>query len=257
MPPQDPPLTSQENPRIRELADELVDLQSRSDYCHDLAWLGTPVYQVPTDLYLMQALLSRAAPSVVVETGVAKGGSVLASASYMSLLRQSRSFRYRLAADGRDPDDWLVVGIDVNPVNFARDVIDDFHFTKNVVLLQGDSATPDTWHRVQKLVGQRTSVAAFLDSDHTEDHVLEELRQVSPLIGPGQFIMVWDSGLGRLTPETHQVRPRRWNAQRHAGTGVSRFLGEDARGAKRFRLDDELLTRHPLSSAQDGLLWRT
>jgi cephalosporin hydroxylase len=218
--------------------------------------MGVPIFQVPTDIYIYQSLLWLVRPSLVIETGVAKGGSILAIAGLMELMRCSSRYQAVSQVGTSGSTDWEVVGVDLNEVTTASTALKDFSFASHVTLIQGSSTEPKVVSELEEIAARHQRVLLFLDSDHTEEHVLKELRLLSPLVTIGSFVVVWDSGIGRLSPATHDARPRRWSAVHHPGTAVQRFLAEVEGARTEFVLETSLAEPLGISSIQNGMLRR-
>jgi cephalosporin hydroxylase len=240
------------------LSTEWLDLISRSNYAHDLTYFGTPIFQVPTDIYLYQKLIWDVKPSLVIETGVAKGGSILAISSFMFLAEQHREFS---SSSPRSPD-WLVVGIDKNSLEEERKMLSRWSFGKNTLLIEGSSIDDAVLNELKGLARNHKNVMIFLDSDHSESHVSSELERYSDLVSVGSYLVVFDSGIGRLSEETHKVRPRNWNSSSHAGTAVVKFLenqesfAEKHGKSSKFSLVSSIAEPLGISSIEHGILRR-
>jgi len=240
------------------LSSKWIDLISRSNYAHDLSYFGTQIFQVPTDIYLYQKLIWEVKPTLIIETGVAKGGSILAIASFMFLAEQNEDFRTTESS----PKDWLVVGVDKNVLKEEREMLDKWSFGGNTVLIEGSSTEDAVLDRVKFLSQDHERILVFLDSDHSESHVARELECYSDLVSIGSYIVIFDSGIGRLSEETHALRSRNWNSNSHAGTAVSKFLENQERYSKangtspKFTLVTSIAEPLGISSIERGILRR-
>lgn len=235
-----------------------LDLCSRSDYAHGLTFFGEQIFQVPTDIYLYQKLIWEIQPTLIIETGVAKGGSILAIASFRFLAQQSREFRYSKS----DVNDWLVIGIDKNDLTKEREMLSEWSFGDHVRLIEGSSTDIGVVDRVKILAHSHKSCLIFLDSDHSESHVAQELEMYSRFVSIGSYLVVFDSGIGRLSDETHAIRPRGWNKSSHAGVAVSKFIESQNRlvelgdTSQRFVVDTSIAEPLGISSIEGGVLKR-
>lgn len=240
------------------LSTKWLDLCSRSDYAHDLTFFGEQIFQVPTDIYLYQKLIWEVQPTLIIETGVAKGGSILAIASFRFLAQQSREFRVL----NSNVNDWLVVGIDKNDLTRERQIINKWSFGDHVRLVEGSSTDGVVLGQVKKLARGHESCLVFLDSDHSESHVARELESYSKFVSVGSYLVVFDSGIGRLSNETHAIRPRGWNKSSHAGVAVGKFVesqnqnSEESATSQRFIVDTSIAEPLGISSIEGGILKR-
>jgi cephalosporin hydroxylase len=144
------------------LSTKWLDLCSRSDYAHNLTFFGEQIFQVPTDIYLYQRLIWEVQPTLIIETGVAKGGSILAIAAFRFIAEQSRKFRVL----NSNVNDWLVVGIDKNDLTRERQMIDEWSFGDHVRLVEGSSTDEVVMAQVKNLARDHESCLVFLDSDN-------------------------------------------------------------------------------------------
>ena len=243
---------------LYSLSSKWVDLISRSNYAHDLTYFGTQIFQIPTDIYLYQKLIWDVKPTLVTETGVAKGGSILAIASFMFLAQQNTDSR----TTESNSKGWLVVGVDKNVLKEEREMLSKWSFGANTLLIEGSSTEEEVLNSVKILSQDHERTLVFLDSDHSESHVARELECYSELVSIGSYIVVFDSGIGRLSEETHAVRPRNWNSNSHAGTAVVKFLENQKQNAKangtspKFTLVTSIAEPLGISSIEHGILRR-
>lgn len=163
----------------REGLDLLGNLWIKSAAQHRLmyepTWLGRPVIQFPTDIVAMQELIWKLQPDVIVETGVAHGGSLVLSASILELIGKGK-----------------VVGVDIEIRPHNRAAIEAHPLKHRIELIEGSSIAADTLAAVHAAVGSAGTVLVMLDSNHTEAHVLQEMELYSPLVTPGSYIVVHD-----------------------------------------------------------------
>jgi cephalosporin hydroxylase len=142
---------------------------------YEPSWLGRPVIQFPSDIVAIQELIWKIRPDVIVETGVAHGGSLVLSASILELIRHGK-----------------VVGVDIEIRPHNRLAIEAHPLAHRIDLIEGSSISPDTFAAVRAAVGDATSVLVMLDSNHSEAHVLEELELYSSLVLPGGYLVAHD-----------------------------------------------------------------
>lgn len=219
----------------REGLDLLSNLWIKSAAQHRLmyepTWLGRPVIQFPTDIVAMQELIWKLRPDVIVETGVAHGGSLVLSASILELIGKGK-----------------VVGVDIEIRPHNRAAIEAHPLNHRIELIEGSSVATDTLAAVHAAVGSARTVLVMLDSNHTESHVLRELELYSPLVTPGSYIVahdgaqawVWDIPDGK----------REWKDNHPLGA-IHKFLARHAE----FSIDS-YWTRFGITSSPDGFLKR-
>lgn len=168
-------------------------------YSYGFSWLGRPVIQLPEDLLRMQELIHRIQPDVIIETGIAHGGSLLFYASLCRLLNKGR-----------------VIGIDIEIRPPNRHAIEKHPLGRNIALLEGSSIDTKTQQRVRELLRPDDSVLVILDSCHTKDHVLAELEIYGPFVTPGSYIVATDGIMEDLSGAPRAQADWSWNNPQHA-----------------------------------------
>jgi len=224
----------------RLMADEQLQARSRAwlteitrhRYTYNFTWLGRPVIQLPQDLLAVQEVVWRVRPELIVETGIAHGGSLIHSASLLELI----------GGDG------LVVGVDVDIREHNRREIEAHPLAHRIRLIEGSSTDPAIAARIAGHARGRRSVLVMLDSDHTHDHVLRELELYSPLVTRGSYLVVFDTLIEDL-PET-LFAGRRWGKGNNPKTAVWQFL----KSTDRFEIDTRIAGKLLLTCAPDGFL---
>ena len=184
------------------------DFTVRADlhnYAYHWTWCGLPIIQMPQDVVALQQIIWQSRPSVIIETGVAWGGGVALYASMMDIY------------GGR-----LVIGVDLNLAASVRDAVGDLPFKTRIELLEGSSVDDSILRQIQGMLVPSDRVMVVLDSDHTHAHVLSELHAYSGLVTTGQYLIVSDTIVERIPPQTH--RPRAWGPGDNPGTAVEAFL---------------------------------
>lgn len=204
----------------------------RSLYSYNFTWLGRPIIQYPQDILAMQELIWTVQPDLIVETGVAHGGTVLFHASMLQLLGGDR----RLVS----------IDIDIRPHN--RVEIEKHPLFRNVTLIEGSSVDQAVVDQVREIAKARKRVLVVLDSNHTHDHVLRELETYSPLVGKGSYLVVFDTVVEHLPPEASADRP--WGPGNSPKTAVDAFLA----ACDRFEVDEEMDHKLVVSVAPGGYL---
>jgi cephalosporin hydroxylase len=204
----------------------------RYKYSYNFTWLGRPVIQYPQDLFALQELIWRTRPEVIVETGIAHGGSLVFHASMLEL------------AGGAG----CVIGVDIDIRAHNRRAIEQHPMAHRIQLIQGSSIDPAIVQRVYEAVGQSRRVLVVLDSNHTHDHVLAELHAYSPLVGAGSYLVVFDTLIEDLPAELSAERP--WGPGNNPKTAVHAFL----RTTDRFEVDERIDAQLLISVAPHGYL---
>lgn len=204
----------------------------RERYSYNFTWLGRPVIQYPQDLVALQELIWRVQPQVVLETGIAHGGSLVFSASMLKLIGNS----------GR------VIGVDIDIREHNRAALDDHPMRPGIELIEGSSIDPSIVEQVRESVGGSKPVLVVLDSMHTHAHVLGELRAYSDLVSRDSYLVVLDTIISDLPDDMYPDRP--WSTTDNPRTAVREFLAENSR----FEVDVELERRLAITTAPGGYL---
>jgi cephalosporin hydroxylase len=166
-------------------------------YIYAFAWMGRPMIQLPEDMLRIQEVIWEHQPDVLVETGVAHGGSLVFYATLFKAMGKGR-----------------VIGVEVELRSHNRKAIDDHILRPLITVVDGSSIDPDTVAEVQKLIKPGEKVMVMLDSNHTKEHVLEELRAYGPMVTPGCYIVAADGimeqvcGGPRTKPEWKDSNPK-------------------------------------------------
>lgn len=191
-------------------------------YAHQFTWLGTPVIQLPQDLFATQELLVSTRPDVMIETGIAWGGSVFFHASVLHLLGNGS-----------------LIAIDKTIPNELRDKIKNHPWADRISLIEGDSTSPEVLEKVRSLIKSGQKVGVFLDSSHEHEHVMGELRSYGPLVTKGQYLTVYATSIEYLPEPKHNSRP--WKHGSNPFTAVRDFLKESNRFQIDTTIEDKLL----------------
>lgn len=217
-----------------------VALANAHKYSYHFEWLGRPIIQYPQDILAVQQLVWEVQPDLIIETGIAHGGSLILSASLLELN----------AACGGNPDA-RVLGLDIDIREHNRAAIEAHPMYKRIDMLEGSSIDPDIVAQVKAAAEGKQRVLVFLDSNHTHDHVLEELRAYAGLASVGSYCVVFDTIVEHLDPESWPDRP--WGHGNSPKSAVFEYLKED----DRFEIDREMDNRILISVAPEGFLKRT
>ena len=220
-----------------ELRRAAVDLQVAAEehrYTYTWSWLGVPIIRLPDDIVVMQELVWDYRPEVIVETGVARGGSVLLSASLQQLT-------------GAPP---RVLGIDVQILPHTRTALAGHPQSAGIDLFEADSTSREARTRVVEFVGDAQRAVLVLDSNHTHAHVLGELRLLAPALPVGSFVLVADTLIEEFPRGHFSNRP--WDRGDNPLTALREFLMENTD----FGVDERWSRRGLLSEFRDGIIRR-
>lgn len=220
-----------------------------AQYSYNWFWLGRPIIQYPQDICAMQELIWRIRPDVIIETGIAHGGSLILSASLLALLDLCDATEAGEMLDPNKPKRHVIgVDIDIRPHN--RSAIEAHPMAKRVTMIQGSSIDPEIVSKVKAAAASARTVMVCLDSNHTHDHVLAELQLYAPLVSIGSYCVVFDTVIDNLPAEMYPDRP--WGPGNNAMTAVDSYLGSTSA----FRIDEAMDAKLQISVAPRGYLQR-
>jgi cephalosporin hydroxylase len=220
------------DPRLRSASCQWIIDTAAYKYSYNFTWLGRPIIQFPQDIIAVQEVIWRVRPDVIVETGIARGGSLIFHASMLELL----------GGDGR------VVGVEIELRDHNRAAIVTHPMYKRISIVEGSSLAEGTVREIFRLAGGGKQVLLVLDSNHTHQHVLTELRLYSPLVRKGSYIIVFDTIIEDMPRGYFSDRP--WDVGNNPRTAVQEFL----RTNDRFVVDEEMDSKLLISSAAGGYL---
>lgn len=220
-----------------ELFEQSLEWMKAADkykYTYNFSWLGRPIIKYPNDIVVMQEVIWEVQPDLIVETGIAHGGSIIFSASMLDLI-------------GRGGQ---VLGVDIEIRDHNRERIENHPMYNRINLLEGDSVSDDIVESVSKYADDSETVMVFLDSNHTHDHVLQELEHYSELVTIGSYIVLPDTFIEYFPEGFYDDRP--WDVGNNPMTALNEFL----LGNEKFEIDKRKSFKAMISEAPNGYLRR-
>jgi cephalosporin hydroxylase len=204
-------------------------------YTYNFSWLGRPIIQYPQDMVALQEIVWRLRPDLIIETGVAHGGSLMLSASLLALLDRMEEVQssHEYIKPTRQ-----VLGIDIDIREHNRKEIQQHPLSSYIQLIQGSSTASDIVERVHRIASRCQTVLVCLDSDHTYEHVYQELCAYAPLVTKGSYCIVYDTVVEYMRPEFRTDRS--WGPGNSPLTAVQKFLSEDSSWAMDRSIDQKL-----------------
>ena len=231
-------IRSQGEDRVfRDLSRQWIDVAQRHKYSYHFEWLGRPVIQYPQDLLAMQELIWTVQPDLIIETGIAHGGSLVFSASLL-----------QLNASCGGPENGEVLGIDIDIRAHNRQAIENHPLSHRIEMIEGSSIDADIVEQVASRARHKGRVMVFLDSNHTHEHVLAELEAYGPLVSGGSYCVVFDTLIETLSEESIGDRP--WGPGDNPATAVQAYLD----GHPEFQIDQAMDNKLMVSVAPGGYL---
>jgi cephalosporin hydroxylase len=222
---------------------------AKYNYVFHFSWMGRPVIQYPQDLVAMQEILWAVKPDLILETGIAHGGSLIFSASMLALLDICEAMESGNPFDPRQSRRKVLgVDIDIRPHN--RAAIETHPMASRIQMIQGSSIDDAVVSEVRKIASGYKRVLVCLDSNHTHDHVLGELQAYAPLVSKGSYCVVFDTIVEDMPASMFPDRP--WGPGDNPKTAVREYL----KTHPEFEIDRRVADKLQITVAPDGFLRR-
>jgi cephalosporin hydroxylase len=219
------------NTRLEDLSRQWLREAAACKYSYNFTWLGRPVIQYPQDIVALQEILWQVKPRLVIETGVAHGGSLIFYASMLELI-----------GDGE------VLGIDVDIRAHNREAIQAHPLHKRIGMIEGSSVSEQVVHAARGLADRNKPVLAVLDSNHSHEHVLREMQLYAPMVTRGSYMVVFDTVIEDMPAGSYPGRD--WDKGNNPRTAVREFL----KGTDRFEVDRSVDAKLSITAAAGGYL---
>ncbi len=226
-----------------------LEASMRRKYVYNFDWLGRPIIQYPQDIWAVQELIFTVKPDLVIETGIAHGGSLILSASILALLDYCEAVEQGRSLDPRRSRR-KVIGIDIDIREHNRRAIEAHPLALHLHLIQGSSIAPETITTVRKAAADHQRIMVLLDSMHTHAHVLAELDAYAPLVSKDSYCVVFDSFVEDMPADLFPDRP--WSPGDNPKTALHEFLGKHPE----FVIDKAVEGKLMVTVAPDGFLKR-
>ena len=232
--PKDPQLISRMavDENITGLSSQFFNKSCEYKYSYNFSWLGRPIIQYPQDIIAMQEIIWQVRPDLIIETGIAHGGSLIFHASMLEMIGE----------EGQ------VLGIDVDIREHNRVEIERHRMFKRIEMIEGSSVDAGTIEEVSRFAAGKQRVLVVLDSNHTHEHVLRELELYSPFVTKDSYLVVFDTVIEDMPEDSFVDRP--WGKGNNPKTAVWEFL----KTSDRFVIDEEYNNKLLITVAPDGYL---
>jgi cephalosporin hydroxylase len=218
---------------LRNLGVDFICKTAKYKYSYNFSWMGRPIIQYPQDIVAMQEILWQVQPDLMIETGIAHGGSLIFYASILELIGKGK-----------------VLGIDIDIRKHNRKAIEAHPMFKRISMIEGSSVSDDVIGQVAKAAIGKKSIMVALDSNHTHEHVLKELQMYSGFVTKGSYIVVFDTIIEDIPDDFFHDRP--WGRDNNPKTAVQKFL----KTHDEFIIDKEIEHKLLITTATDGFLKR-
>ena len=208
---------------------------TRHKYAYNFRWMGRPIIQFPQDMVAMQELVWDIRPDLIIETGVAHGGSLIYYASLLAMMGQEEAH---------------VLGIDIDIRPHNRAAIEAHPMASRIRLVEGSSVAPEVLTQVRDAAKGKSRILVVLDSNHTHEHVLAELNAYSPYVTVGSYLVVYDTVIEDMPDDLGHTQNRPWKQGDNPKTAVREFLSR----TNRFEVDEALEAKLLITVAPGGYL---
>ncbi|PJE38112.1 cephalosporin hydroxylase [Pseudooceanicola lipolyticus] len=237
------------DPEIAAASNAWMRLVNAKKYSYTYTALGRPIIQYPQDMVAMQELIWEVRPDLIIETGIAHGGSLILSAAALAMLDMCDAIS---AGKNIDPSksERKVIGIDIDIRAHNKAAIEAHPMASRIQMIEGSSIAPETIEKVKNAARGYKTVLVSLDSNHTHDHVLAELEAYAPMTTKGSYCVVFDTVIEDLPAEMFGDRP--WAPGDNPKTALHAWLKDHPEFEIDKRIDHKLL----VSVAPDGFLRR-
>ena len=233
-----------------EIAAKFLQASTQPKYCYNFAWQDRPIIQYPQDIVAMQELIWQVKPDLIIETGIAHGGSLIFSASILAMLDMNDAIE---AGTTLDPSksNRKVLGIDIDIREHNRAAIEAHPMASRIQMIQGSSIADDIVAEVESIASQYKHVLVCLDSNHTHEHVRAELEHYAPLTSKDSYCVVFDTLIEDMSADEYPDRP--WGPGDNPKTAVWEYL----KTHPEFEIDKAIADKLLITVAHDGFLKRT
>jgi cephalosporin hydroxylase len=218
--------------KAHQITLDWINATAKDKYTYNFSWLGRPIIQFPQDLIAMQELIWQVQPDLIIETGIAHGGSLLFYSSMMELLGKNGQ----------------ILGIDVDIREHNRVEIEKHPMFRHIIMIEGSSTDKKILKKVHAVAKGKKKILVVLDSLHTHEHVAKELELYSPMVSEGSYLVVFDTIIEDMPDDSFPDRP--WGKGNNPKTAVWEFLKRN----DRFIIDKDIENKLLITVAPDGYL---
>lgn len=235
--------------KINLISKDFFNLSFAIKYSYNFEYLGRPIIQYPQDIIAMQEIIWQIKPDLIIETGIAHGGSLIFSASMLALLDMCDAIE---SGENLNPNQSKrkVLGIDIDIRAHNQEAIESHPISSRIQMIQGSSIDPIIIEQVHAIARDYKSILVCLDSNHTHDHVLAELEAYAPLTTVGSYCVVFDTVVEDMPKDMFPNRP--WGPGNNPKTAVWKYLENH----KEFEIDKNIEHKLLITVAPDGYLKR-
>jgi cephalosporin hydroxylase len=239
-----------ENKPFFELTQQWVNQSCKDDYCYSFDWMSRPIIQYPQDMVALQEIIWQVKPDLIIECGIAHGGSLIYSASLLAMhdYCEASGTSDKILDLSQNGSKVLGIDVDIRPHNLKA--IKNHPLSHKIQLIEGSSITPETIARVKEIAKDYETILVLLDSNHTHEHVLGELNAYAMLATIDSYCIVYDTVIEDMPSDFHENKP--WAPGNSPKTAVWAFVENN----KNFEIDHSIVSKLMITVAPDGYLKR-
>jgi cephalosporin hydroxylase len=227
--------SNESNTDLQNAKNLFNEFSNKAKYSYNFSWMGRPIIAYPQDMIAMQEIIWDVKPDLIIEAGIAHGGSLVYYASLLEIIGGTG----------------IVLGLDIDIRKHNRDLIESHPMIKRIQMIEGDSTSLDVANQVYEIARNKKRILVCLDSNHTHDHVLKELQLYAHLTSIGSYCVVFDTIVEDLPPD-YMPGGRPWNPGNNPKTAVWEFLKSN----NNFQIDKSIDNKILISVAPGGYLKR-
>ena len=216
---------------FKKQSQKWMNTSIKYQYSYHFSWLGRPIIQYPQDILALQEIIWKVKPDLIIETGIAHGGSLIFSASILELIGKGH-----------------VLGIDIDIRKHNKVEIEKHPMFKRITMIKGSSIDIKIINQVKKFVKDKKKIMVVLDSNHTHKHVLSELKSYSSFVKKGSYLVVFDTIIEDIPKKL--IQNRTWGIGNNPKTAIRKFLETN----DRFKLDKKIENKLLITAASGGYL---
>ena len=223
---------------LKKIGEQFFEESYKEKYSYNYFYFGRPIIQYPQDIFSLQEIIFETKPDLIIEIGIAHGGSLIFNSSMLNLLNLYKKKKR------------MVLGVDIDIRKHNLDAIKKHPFSNLIKTIEGSSTDEKIYKKIKKISSKYKKVLLILDSNHTHDHVLKELKKYSTLVTKNSYCLVFDTVLNNLPNKLMENRP--WNNKNNPMTAVKEFLKKN----KKFKVEKKYENKNIITCMTNGVLKR-
>ena len=232
---------------MRKAAADFMLSSTKPKYCYNFSWQSRPIIQYPQDMVAMQEIIWKVKPDLIIEMGIAHGGSLIYNASILAMLDMCEAIKEHRIIDPKISER-KILGVDIDIREHNKTEIEKHPMSSRIEMIEGSSISPEIIEKVKDYAKDYKCILVCLDSNHTHEHVLAELEAYAPLTSVGSYCVVFDTIIEDLPKDAYPDRP--WGPGNNPKTAVYDYL----KNHPDFEIDKNIFEKLLISVCPDGFL---